>query len=294
MIESDDDDEQFPDVQPEEKFDTSGLPVWVPEDLADWLRKVGGKAPENIKGWRPLVIDDRMRTVWDWYSQAKAHASHSVFGTSLSLCMSVERAMRLPGKPGNMTAAKRAEYFEKVRLHADALMTLLEGTIYSANSAISRGKEYEEIDSDRLAEIVVRDLADWGDDEIGHVVAYYVDEDGVSRMPWHYPESELLDVLHEVIAWTASEDYWDWGIKSSKPLAYAREPNRRIVFFTCTLFEDLARHGIAIPFPQLATVTNVALQLRVEDQVDEEVVRKQVRRHQLRMSAADASAEIPF
>jgi hypothetical protein len=41
--------------------------------------------------------------------------------------------------------------------------------------------------------------------------------------------------------------------------------------------------GVTLPFPILATITNVALQLSDEEAVDEEAVRKQVRRYEERL-----------
>jgi len=223
-----------------------------------------------------------MRDVWDWHASARSSATRELYGSALSLCMDVSHALRLPGKPGNMTAAARAKYFDKVRHHTQALIHLLSDTRYSSNAATFAGRQIgDAIEEDDLAATVVRNLADWGEDEIGHVVAYYVDEDGVHPLPWNYPESELLDLLWEVIEWTHEDDGWDWnfGLSSSKPLANVKQPSAKMVYFVCTMYETLEYHGMAIPFPQLATLANVALNLSDAEQVDEDVVRKQVRRH---------------
>ena len=67
-----------------------------------------------------------------------------------------------------------------------------------------------------------------------------------------------------------------------------------MIFFTCTLFEQLAGKGITIPFAHLATIANTAMELAVDDQVDEETVRKQVRRYQARKAAKADSDEVSF
>ena len=112
------------------------------------------------------------------------------------------------------------------------------------------------------------------------MVAYYVDEDGVYRLPWDYPESSLCDLLHDVIDWTEYDDYWDLQ-RSSTPLARAKGKGRHVTYFTRTLFERCAQCGIAIPFAHLATVANVALALQDDKQLDEDAARKQVRRHKV-------------
>ncbi len=48
---------------------------------------------------------------------------------------------------------------------------------------------------------------------------------------------------------------------------------------------------MTIPFPVLATLANVALKLPVASQVDEEAVRKQVRRFEARIAAVNKARE---
>jgi len=195
------------------------------------------------------------------------------------LCWAIGASRRLPAFPGDLSAAERDTYLAKVRLHANALIDLLRPTKYGRNSAVASGFSTDDIDSERLAEIVAQDLADWGEDETGHVVAYYVDEDGVSRLPWDYPHSSVCDLLFDVVEWTELDDYWDM-FRSSKPIEGAKGPRRGVTYFTRTLYEKLKRHGITIPFAHLATVANVALALPIDSQLDEDTARKAVRRYQ--------------
>lgn len=274
------------------------LPIWAPVEFVEWLKQMQGKLP--LKKWNlylTLISDLRMRTVWDWHASERIKATHSIFGSALSFCMSVEGAMKLPNKPGNMTDAQRNIYFGKVRKHTEALIALLRDTRYSANSATHSGRQTDNaIDEDQLGSTVVRQLENRGELEDGHVVAYYVDEDGVYPLPWHYPESELLDLLSDVIDWTRWEDGWDWnlGLSSSRPLAVAKESSARTIYFSCTLYENLSRHGLQVPFSQLATVANVALCIAPDDLLDEETVRKQVRRYQSRTPPEKLKGEDPF
>ncbi|HET8553311.1 MAG TPA: hypothetical protein VFL78_00630 [Rhodanobacteraceae bacterium] len=269
------------------------FPNWIPADLVAWLRKCGPKLPAHMRGtYGRLTTDTRMRSVWEWFLSARQNAKNPEHLGASTLCFDVERALTLPRKPGDMTETKRADYFRKVRHHTEALIQLLRGTRYSANAAAYTGHTMgDAIDPDKLADVVTRDLATWGDDEMGHVVAYYVDEDGAHKLPWTYPESELFDMLQEVIDWTHWDDGWDWrlGLASSKPLTHARQPSAKLVYFTCTLYENLARQDMAIPFPELATLANVALKLSAANQVDEETVRKQVRRYQARTGVSAQS-----
>lgn len=248
------------------------FPDWSPADVVEWLNRCVDKFPaEQIDLYVRLVTDPRMREVWGWYADA---ASANAF----SFCHSVHASCRLPSFPGDLAAAERKAYLAKVHKHATALIELLGRTRYGRNSATAGGFSTEEIDNDKLAEIVEGDLANWGEDETGHVVAYYVDEDGVSRMPWDYPASSLCDLLYGVVDWAEMDDFWDiW--RSSKPIESAKGRHRSVTYFTRSLYEHLARHGVTIPFAQLATVANVALELPVDAQLDEDAARKQVRRY---------------
>ncbi|MES2403167.1 MAG: hypothetical protein V4567_02390 [Pseudomonadota bacterium] len=259
------------DVIPRERIPDT-FPDWSPADMVKWLNRCGDKFPaKQIDLYVRLVTDPRMREVWRWYADA---ANPGAF----LLCHNVHASCRLPSFPGNLGAAERKAYLAKVRQHANSLIELLRPTWYGANSAISAGFSTEEMDNDKLAEIVEQDLASWGADETGHVVAYYVDEDGVSRMPWSYPASSVCDLLLDVVEWTELEDYWDLT-RSSKPIESTKGTHRHVTYFTRSLYEHLARYGVTIPFAQLATVANVALTLPVDAQLDEDAARKQVRRY---------------
>lgn len=248
------------------------FPSWAPTHVVEWLRITGSKAPARMAScFVALVCDTRMREVWNWHA---ATTSPDGFG----FCFAIHGSRRMPSFPGSLTAAKRGEYLANVRKHATALADLLAPTEYGRNCASVAGFETKEIDDARLAETVERDLAKWGEDETGHVVAYYVDEDGVSRLPWDYPESSLCDLLWDVVGWTQMDDYWDL-MRSSRPIENAKGANRHITYFVRTLYDRLARQGITIPFAHLATVANVALALPAGAEVDEDAVRKQVRRY---------------
>lgn len=248
------------------------FPDWAPADVVEWLGSTGWKAPAGMSAcFVSLVSDPRMREVWNWHTNA-------VDTKGFGFCSAVHASIRLPSFPGNLSAVERKTYLAKVQKHAMALIELLGSTRYGRNSATIRGFSTEEIDNEKLAEIVERDLADWGEDETGHVVAYYVDEDGVSRMPWDYPESSLCDLLYDVVGWTELDNYWDI-MRSSKPIEATKGSHRNVTYFTRTLYEKLQRHAVTIPFPHLATVANVALALPVDAQLDEDAVRKQVRRY---------------
>jgi len=258
---------------------------WAPVDMVDWMSKVEGSL--SAASWETnmlLITDERMRSVWDWHSLTCQRVKRELHRTSSSLALSIERAMMFPSKPGNMTKKKREEYFRKVRMHAIALQTLIQDTRFSSNSAGWSGMESTPIDPDELTDVVVKDLQSWGhgDDDQGHVVAYLVTSDEVSRLPWTFPESHLYDQLEDLLEWTSWDDNWGNLLVSSAPISHANTSNARTIFFTCTLFQSLAGKGANIPFTHLATLANVVLKLPITDQVDEDTVRKQVRRYQER------------
>jgi len=287
-----DDDDDLDDIEPTTLLPIGELPNWAPAEMVDWLRKCESKARVFGDEWNlyvTLVSDERMRPVWDWFavvgnqwrsvdlspSLAKAR-SRSAFG----FCFDVRRATLLPGKPGNMTISQRDAYFKKVRFHTEALIDLLDGTQYSIDSELYGGISSEPIAEDELIARVDKDLRNWGAEETGHVVAYFVDQDGVSRLPWTYPESSLLDLLGDVLDWTCMDEGWHANfLQPSWPLANAKGKNVHVTYFTCVLYDRLRRCGLTIPFAHLATTANVALGLDADEQIDEDAARKQVRRH---------------
>lgn len=248
------------------------FPAWAPKDAIEWLHLARRNFPvRTFNRFITLLTDSRMSGVWEWHHEAAGPKG-------ISLCWAVDRCCSLPSFPGNLSAAEREKYFAKVRKHAYALVELLGPSEYGSNSAYVAGFKTTELDNDNLPEIVQRDLAPWGVEETGHVVAYYVDGDGVSRMPWNYPQSSLCDLLYGVICWSEEDDFWDI-MRSSRPLENAKGPNRHVTYFTRALHERLERGGLVIPFAHLATAANVALDLPADSQLDEDAARKQVRRY---------------
>lgn len=268
-------------------------PDWTPPDLREWLNK---PSKNDYLPFDPaLVCDPRMRPVWAWHRNLTweegltASKVPGLFRSALSFCMSVCRATQMPGKPGNMPPKERAAYLSKVRSHAEALVELLKDTRFSVGDI---GPLIEEEDQERS---VMRALSDWGEDEQGHVVAFWVDEDGLYQMPWDYPDCHLTEQLRSLIAWTQDDDYFDRSImRSSKPISHSRSRGTKAIYFTCTLYEDLERRGASIPFSLLATVANVALRLDVDEMLDEDTVRKQVRRYQARSGKNEDLSDRPF
>lgn len=260
-------------------------PVWTPADLREWLNK---PSKNSYLPFDPdLVCDPRMQPVWDWHANLEwrdrrdyGEGAQRLFRSSLSFCASVKKATQLPGKPGNLPPKERAAYLAKVRSHAEALIDLLEGTKFSVGDL---GPMIEEDDQEKS---VMRALSSWGVDEMGHVVAFWIDEDGLYQMPWDYPDSHLIEQLHSLISWTLEDDFFDRSfMRSSKPIGHSRSRGTKSIYFTCTLYEELERHGAAIPFSLLATVANVALGLEDDEMLDEDSVRKQVRRYQAKNSS---------
>ena len=187
-----------------------------------------------------------------------------------------------------MSPKSRGVYLAEVRRHATELLKLLRETKFDRNPL-------GELSEENLARPLSSFLGSWGEDESseGHVVAFHVDEDGASTMFYDYPDGALSNTLSDLIDWTHWDDYWGGGIISSAPIAQANAKSLPTIFFTCTLFEKLAYYGLEIPFPILATVANVALELGKDEQTDEESVRKQVRRYQAR-NPKQTVARTPF
>lgn len=211
-----------------------------------------------------------------------------LFRTSLNFCVKIDRAARLPGKPKNMPPKERAAYLSKVRDHAEALINLLNGTSFD------NGDTGEVIEEDEQVKSVMNHLRPRGDDDDGHVVAFWVDSLELSRMPFDYPSSHLVDSLHELVAWTKEDD--DLDIRSNSPVVHARSRGARAIYFTCILHAELERHGASIPFALLATTANVALKLEADEMLDEDSARKQVRRYEARIAksaARDSSQDTP-
>jgi hypothetical protein len=271
----------------------SKYPDWAPSDMLAWLQRMDeGPKASKVKGQFPLrlfdllLTDPRMREVWEWHARDRAGKPDSVMTSSLALCSDVARATVLPGKPGNLPPKEREKYLLQVREHAQALINLLKDTRFDGHI---HGDEIPEGD---LLKKVQQDLQPWSDQDDGRVVAYYVDEDAVYSLGWDYPASHGVIHLRDLVEWTYWDDCWDGSfLKSSAPIAQANSASSKIVYFTCTLHSQLRRWGMTIPFPVLATLANVALKLPVASQVDEEAVRKQVRRFEARIAAVNKARE---
>lgn len=264
-------------------------PNWTPRQLVEWMGKSLRMPEREIILYRRLGTDPRMREVWEWHESTKPSKQRRMFSSASSFCHSISTAMRMPAKPGDMAPRAREKYFQQVRDHIDALQLLLAGTMYDGASWMG-----DVIEPENLADEVVSDLASWGVDETGHTVGYWVDEDGVRKLSYLYPSSEFMQTLSDVRAWTHWDDYWDGGIRSSRPIRQSGAANSRTVYFTCSLYEYEKRWDRVLPFPILATVANVALELGAEDQLDEEAVRKQVRRYEARSAQAREGDERAF
>lgn len=262
---------------------------WVPHDLVGWVERTeveGSQFPPRVYEMiRRLANDRRMRGFWEWLPGGRKGAMPPIL-SPLSICMDAERACRLPGKPGNMTPGQRTAYFEKVRKHVLGLLDLLEGTRFSRESM-------RLLNNDALNETLNKRLHDWGEDETGHIVAFYVDADGDRyEMSYDYPDCSLATTLFEVLEWTYWEDQWDGNpLKSSDPIVQANSNSTPIIYFVCTMFEKFKRSRVSIPFPFLATIANVALEIPAGKDIDEETVRKQVRRYEKRIRAKEEGRE---
>jgi hypothetical protein len=260
-------------------------PSWTPADLAKFLDKRARAFPEKeYPLHRRLALDERMREVWEWWDEhVRPNLSRYQGGTSVDFSMKVELATWMPGKPGDMPPKKRAQYFDSVRHHAEALISLLSDTRFDCawDGATKLDREQEGVEGE-IAKLVLAaqrhvDDCDRPGDYIP--VAYGATDEGLYELPWDYPHSHLIEILHEVCAWTREDDNWGRGGHVSSSTIRQTGPNARVIRFNCKLYEQFAIFGIEIPFPILATLANVALDLPPDRQMDEDAVRKQVRRH---------------
>ncbi len=224
-----------------------------------------------------LCNDSRMRFFWEWLPKVKFRKT-AAGNNSHSVAMQVWQSTRMPNKPGNIPPAQRNAYFTKIRKHAAALRKLLEDTMFDES-------HMEKLNDEELNKTLDNKLYNWGVEESdeGHVVAFRVMRDGVYQYHWTYPESELTATLAYLEEWTYWDDQWDGSFfSSSAPIAQANSDSVKAVYFNCMLFEWFERRGIEIPFSILATIANVALDIEPDKQLDEDAVRKQVRRYQSR------------
>lgn len=265
----------------------ANFPANTPPYLVEWLSRPSTANQSFRQFLERLVGDERMASVWPW---VEALPSGRTGHPSFTVCHCAYMATIPPRKPGNLTPAERRGYFQKVRKHAKALIELLEGTGFGLGSWTE-----EEVDLDKLEETVRSDLKPWGsDDENGeHIVAYRVGDESITRLPYTYPDSHLVELLHQLEPWTEQDDYWDlWGTGSSKPIVHAHSASTKVIYFDCTLYRMLQQMlGTTVPFTHLSTIANVALKLGPDDLVDEEAVRKQVRRYEDRIRKENSGGQ---
>ena len=289
LIESDESD--FSDIDfetpvPVLRKPLSDIAPWAPSDAVGWMAKMDGKF--SVEEWNlyvRLLSDQRMVPVWTWLSElAFSSCSAQKWRIStISFLLEVRWAMQQPRKPGNLSAAQRRKYVEQVRFHSEQLMELLADTRYSKNCEHFGGRQTTEMDLENLPRDVARDLEPhegFGDFE--RVVAYIVTDETVSKLPWTYPESSLFDYIANLVSWTYTISTTDYQSKGTGQ-------------FTNHLFASYVKAGARFPMPLLATTANVALQLSVDEQVDEDTVRKQVKRRvERKKRSEDDDDAIPF
>lgn len=269
-----------------------GIQEHTPEYLSAWVKKMRerGSADRLVAFAETLAIDDRLIDFWNWIATVQDTVRRiSGTGSSIGIALQVRRATRLPGKPGDMPPKQRAAYFEKVRKHAYALQELLSGTRFDNDYS-------SELSEKELDKPLDRVLDSWGEEEPdeGHVIAFLVTPEGKFRLHYSYPESALYNTLNDVVDWTHWDDAWDGNILgTSAPIAQANRESSPTIYFVCVMYDYFKRDGAEIPFKHLASLAEVALDLGIGEQVDEDTVRKMVRRYEARKAERD-SDETPF
>ena len=257
------------------------------EYLKAWMVRAeeNGTLPKNrCSFYLKLCDDSRMNHFWEWLLSAKFR-DPQVKVSSYTVGTQIFQSTKMPNKPGNLPPASRNAYFEKVRKHAGELRELLEDTIFD-------GSHMHRVPQEDLDKPLGDVLYGWGveEPEEGHAVAFRIHSEGLFQYHWTYPQSELREILAYLLEWTYWDDQWDGSFfTSSAPIVQANSEGSRAVYFNCTLFDWFQKHGIEMPFPILATVANVALDLSVDKQLDEDTVRKQVRRYQARRAKQNGS-----
>ena len=239
----------------------------------------------QLDEWERLARDERMLQFWDWLDGVTFTRSGSS-RNALTVARHITYYTRKPGKPGNMSPKRRAEYFERVRKCALDLEALLTGTRFDGAGCGLGYEQLTETDCERSVEsfFKARGIGSVDGPEDG-VVAFYAATDGaVTLLDWNFPQSNLTDTLRRAYDWTFWNDWWDDDFMlSSAPVIQAGTERSVVSYFTCMLHDWFTGYGVEIPFPVLATAANVALNLSADAQTDEDTVRKQVRRYQQRM-----------
>lgn len=255
----------------------------TPEYLLKWLEWMGEKVPAQVADFkRRICTDIRMRDFWSWIGTVNFD-QHDWARSSLTVSDNILRCTEIPGKPGDMTPTQREAYFKKVRTHVEALRNLLKGTCFDVFDL----EHMDDVSDVELKKPLKEILYSWGaeESEEGHVVAFQVTREGNFKHHFTYPDNALTETLAKVMEWTYWNDNWDrsfWG--TSAPILQSRSDRTPIIYFCCTLHRWFEKNGVKIPFPILATVANVALNLRADELVDEDAARKQVRRYQERQA----------
>lgn len=274
-------------------------PQWAPAALKQWFERVPEQT-EQQKGFprarldfvEKLATDLRMLEFWQWHQVEKAailaqpsphkHRLTVLVGAP-SVCFAAERATRLPHKPGNMTPGQRKLYFDEVRKHANALIELLQETCFDRGPSSAFGVELKQLDPDEFA-TTLQEAASWSGMGNELVLAFEAQDGEIYQLPWYYPDGYLIEFLHFVNEWTYWDDCWTDMLRSSKPIAQARTANAKVIYFTRTVYSNLKRYGLTVPFNLLADLTNVALDLPEDQEINEDTARKQVRRYEQKQS----------
>lgn len=258
-------------------------PAYLLDHVASYRARYGNL--RKFDELERLARDERMRQFWDWLARVTFTRSDLIRNAG-SVANTITRYTRKPAKPGNMSRARRAQYFERVRKCALELETLLSGTRFDRRGEGLGHQDLTDADCNKSVDSFFEDRgvgAIDGPDE--GVVAFYGESDGTRELlDWNFPESNLTDTLQRVCAWTYWDDWWDDDFfLSSAPIVQAETERGMGSYFACMLHDWFKGYGVDMPFPVLATVANVALRLPPDAQTDEETVRKQVRRYQKRM-----------
>jgi hypothetical protein len=266
-----------------EKEPSKCSPAYLLDHVASFRSRHGNL--RQLDELERLATDERMGQFWDWL--ASATFTHlDTLRNATTVARAIARYTRKPGKPGNLSRKRRAEYFERVRKCALELETLLSGTRFDRAGWGFGQKDLSETDCERPLESFFEDrgIGNIDGPDCG-VVAFYGTMSGTRELLDHnFPESHLTDTLRRAYDWTFWDDWWDDNFfLSSAPIIQSETERSMVSYFTCMLHDWLKGYGVDIPFPVLATVANVALRLPPDAQADEDTVRKQVRRYQQRM-----------
>lgn len=303
-------------------------PAWAPVEIKEWFDRIPepGEGPQGYPQFvafvEKLATDLQMLDFWRWHqaeeaailNKRKAFGKHKLavivddkpkiieqdireswHGGALSVCFAARDATHLPHKPGNMTPGQRKMYFEKVRKHVNALMKLLGETCFDRGPSGPDGETLRELDEEELALPLEDAFKLWGKYEDNeHVFAFVVRNSTIYEFPLDYSETHFMEFLHGVNEWTELDDYWTDLLRSSKPVTQANTANAKVIYFTRTIYTKLRRYGLTVPFNLLASLTNVALDLPADQMVDEETVRKQVRRYEQKLAERESQHASAF